>query len=60
MEPLHPYTYGRYPVDKRNSTSNICGNNYFKLRDLGKAFDFGVGWDNTSKTITIILLQATQ
>lgn len=24
---------------------NIAGNNYFKLRDLGKALDFYVGWD---------------
>ena len=32
---------------------NIGGNNYFKLRDLGQAFDFGVGWDDASSTITI-------
>ena len=32
---------------------NIGGNNYFKLRDVGQAFDFGVGWDNATKTITI-------
>ncbi|MBE6681006.1 MAG: hypothetical protein E7600_01800 [Ruminococcaceae bacterium] len=32
---------------------NIGGNNYFKLRDIGKAFDFGIGWDNETKTITI-------
>ena len=31
----------------------IGGNNYFKLRDIGQAFDFGIGWDNASKTITI-------
>lgn len=31
----------------------IGGNNYFKLRDIGQTFDFGVGWDNTSRTITI-------
>ena len=31
----------------------IDGNNYFKLRDIGQAFDFGIGWDNASKTITI-------
>ncbi|MDR2360440.1 MAG: hypothetical protein LBD85_04050, partial [Oscillospiraceae bacterium] len=24
---------------------NIGGNNYFKLRDIGAAFDFGVDWD---------------
>ena len=32
---------------------NIGGNNYFKLRDIGKLFDFGIGWDNNTKTITI-------
>ena len=31
----------------------INGNNYFKLRDIGQAFDFGIGWDNATKTITI-------
>ena len=31
----------------------IGGNNYFKLRDIGQAFDFGIGWDNATKTITI-------
>ncbi|MCL1974834.1 MAG: hypothetical protein FWG61_01570 [Firmicutes bacterium] len=32
---------------------NIDGNNYFKLRDIGQALDFGVGWDASSNTITI-------
>ncbi|MCL1982458.1 MAG: amidohydrolase family protein [Clostridiales bacterium] len=32
---------------------NIEGNNYFKLRDIGEAFDFGVDWDDASKTISI-------
>lgn len=32
---------------------NIGGNTYFKLRDLGQAFDFNVGWDGTNKCITI-------
>lgn len=31
----------------------IGDNTYFKLRDLGEAFDFAVGWDNLTKTITI-------
>lgn len=35
------------------SAYTIDGNNYFKLRDLGKAFNFGIGWDNDTKTITI-------
>lgn len=32
---------------------NINGNNYFKLRDIGQTFDFGVGWDGATSTITI-------
>ena len=32
---------------------NIAGNNYFKLRDIGEAFDFGVDWDGTRNTIVI-------
>ncbi len=31
----------------------IKGNNYFKLRDVAKAFDIGIGWDNETKTITV-------
>lgn len=31
----------------------INGNNYFKLRDLGKVFDFGVTWDGAANTIRI-------
>lgn len=31
----------------------IHGNNYFKLRDLGAAFDFGVTWDGATNTIGI-------
>ena len=31
----------------------INGNNYFKLRDLGKLFDFNVSWDGTNKCIMI-------
>lgn len=31
----------------------INGNNYFKLRDLGQVFDFGVTWDGTANTIRI-------
>ena len=31
----------------------IGGNNYFKLRDIGQTFDFGIGWDDASRTITI-------
>jgi hypothetical protein len=32
---------------------NIDGSNYFKLRDIGQAFDFGVIWDSSSETISI-------
>ena len=31
----------------------INGNNYFKLRDLGKLLNFGVDWDGTAKCISI-------
>lgn len=31
----------------------IHDNNYFKLRDLGKLLDFGVDWDNNTRTISI-------
>jgi hypothetical protein len=31
----------------------IGGNNYFKLRDVGEAFDFGTDWDGANKTIAI-------
>jgi hypothetical protein len=32
---------------------NIGGNNYFKLRDIGEAFDFGVDWDGAENTVAI-------
>jgi hypothetical protein len=32
---------------------NIGGNNYFKLRDIGEAFDFEVDWDGARNTIVI-------
>ena len=32
---------------------NIDGNNYFKLRDVGEAFDFGIDWDGEKNIITI-------
>ncbi|MDR1328684.1 MAG: hypothetical protein LBK23_03705 [Oscillospiraceae bacterium] len=32
---------------------NIGGNNYFKLRDVAAAFDFGVFWDGANNAITI-------
>ncbi|MFI3313142.1 MAG: hypothetical protein R3Y62_04575 [Eubacteriales bacterium] len=32
---------------------NIDNNNYFKLRDLGEAFDFDVSWDGEANAITV-------
>ena len=32
---------------------NIGGNNYFKLRDIGQAMNFGVDWDSAKRTIAI-------
>ena len=32
---------------------NINGNNYFKLRDLGEAFDFNVSWDGQLKAVVV-------
>jgi alpha-tubulin suppressor-like RCC1 family protein len=32
---------------------NINGNNYFKLRDIGMTFDFGVDWDGARRAIVI-------
>lgn len=31
----------------------INGNNYFRLRDIAKAFDIGVTWDGTTNTVGI-------
>ena len=31
----------------------IRSNNYFKLRDLGQAFDFDVSWDGANNCIVI-------
>lgn len=35
------------------SAYTINGNNYFKLRDIGQAFNFGVIWDSANNTIII-------
>ena len=32
---------------------NIKGNNFFKLRDLGDAFDFNVSWDGNLKAVVV-------
>lgn len=31
----------------------INGNNYFKLRDLGQSFDFGVSWDAANNAVMV-------
>lgn len=35
------------------TTYTINGNNYFKLRDIAQALDFGVTWDAATKTVGI-------
>ena len=40
-------------VEVQFTAYNIGGNNYFKLRDIGAAFDFGVDWDGARNTIVI-------
>ncbi len=32
---------------------NIRGNNFFKLRDIGQALDFSIGWNEGERTISI-------
>jgi hypothetical protein len=51
----NPMTSRIYLDDKEISFTvyNIEGNNYFKLRDIGETFDFGVDWDAESNTIAI-------
>ncbi|MDR2295386.1 MAG: leucine-rich repeat protein [Clostridiales Family XIII bacterium] len=38
---------------KNLTAYNIDGNNYFKLRDIGEALDFGVEWDGAQNAIVI-------
>lgn len=37
---------------------NIDGNNYFKLRDLGKAIDFAITWNEQENTVGIVTFSA--
>jgi len=37
----------------RFTAYTIDGNNYFKLRDVGEAFNFGVNWDGLNNTILV-------
>jgi len=36
---------------------NIKGYNYFKLRDLGAAFNIGIDWEQSSSTIRVDTLK---
>lgn len=40
-------------AEQKLTAYNIGGNNYFKLRDIGQAFNFGVTFDNKTNTISI-------
>jgi hypothetical protein len=44
---------GYYQREISLTAYNIGGNNYFKLRDIGQAFNFGVDWDGARNTIVI-------
>jgi hypothetical protein len=49
-------TLSNITVDGKNAdftVYNIDGNHYFKLRDMGEAFDFGVEWDGLRNTVVI-------
>ena len=39
--------------ETRFTAYNIGGNNYFKLRDVAKELNIGVGYDSATKVITI-------
>ena len=40
-------------IEIRFISYNIEGNNYFKLRDIGAVFNFGVNWDGGTNTIFV-------
>ena len=40
-------------AEKSFTAYNIDGNNYFKLRDIGAAFNFGIDWDESNDAIVI-------
>ena len=49
-------TASKVMVDGNNvsfDAYNIGGNNYFKLRDVAKVLNIGVGYDTATKVITI-------
>lgn len=47
-------------ASKELSAYNIAGNNFFKLRDLGTAFNFEVDYDATSNTVVVKSKKDTQ
>jgi len=51
-EPTNSYIYLNYGLVQLTAY-NIEGNNYFKLRDIGEKFNFGVDWDGDLNAITI-------
>jgi len=40
-------------IEKALTAYNIDGNTYFKLRDLAKALDIGIAWNESSQTIAL-------
>lgn len=40
-------------LQKELNAYNVAGSNFFKLRDLGQTFDFYVGWDPATQSVTI-------
>ena len=40
-------------VEVQFTAYNIDGYNYFKLRDIGETFNFGVDWDATARVVTV-------
>ncbi len=51
----HVYTGGLSKDNRivKAQAYNINDNNYFKLRDICKLFNIGVGWDGATSTITV-------
>ena len=40
-------------IEVQFAAYNIDGYNYFKLRDIGSTFNFGVDWDDDLRTVSI-------
>lgn len=40
-------------IEEAMTAYTINGNNYFKLRDIGEAFNIGIDWDSSTDTILI-------